>query len=133
ASSRLASCCSSISSSMGKAQLLTHGLRERVDAEGAVQQRDPLREAGGQLDVGGGDVSHEPATLALQSVLRFGEPPHRLLRLDREHEGSLGENVADETRVQVQHPLDSEAAGDALVGERGVQEAVADDVHAALE
>ena len=53
--------------------------------------------------------------------------------VDEQEEGGVGEQAADDGEVQLEHPVEPEPAGDALVGERRVDVAVADDVRAALE
>ena len=53
--------------------------------------------------------------------------------VDEDEERSVGKQVVGRTQVELQHPLDAEISRDALVGERRVDVAVADDVAARVE
>ena len=67
--------------------------------------------------------------------MRSGSPRARC-RLGGRHEeeeGPVGQEPARGQEVELEHALDPEAAGQALVGERGVEVAVGDDVGAARE
>ena len=54
-------------------------------------------------------------------------PRRRLGDTDLEQDRPVGHEAPDRSKVEVEHPLEPEAAGDSLVGDRRVDVAVADD------
>src|SRR5919201_3721458 len=104
-----------------------------VGRAGAVDRRDPLRKRSGQLAVGLVDASAEVGVLALDPVAGPGQPPRRLAGIDQQQVGAVREDASDRVQVQLEHALETQAAGDPLVGERGVEVAVTDDVRSASE
>src|SRR5262249_37505179 len=128
ASRRLASSCS------GKvSKVIPDDSREVGGRARAVQLPDPLGEPRGQLLVGLGDRRLALDAVAFDAVGVGARAPRGLLRVERDEEGSVGEQAACRLEVEVEHVLDAEPARDALVGERRVDVAVADDVGAGLE
>ena len=95
---------------------------------------DPLGEHRRQLAVRPVDLAQERVALALDPVAgRRRSGVAASSRVDDEQEGPVGKEAANRVEVQLEHALDAEAARDALVGERRVEVAVADDVRAPLE
>ena len=99
-----------------------------------VEDDDPLRERARRARGRPVDTrSRNAAPSRLDAVGPPGRPPRACST------GSTSRNVRSGSRppsaglVQLEHGVDAEPAGDALVGERGVEEAVAHDVRAALE
>src|SRR5512146_3306516 len=128
ASRRLASSCSGTLS-----KLVEHLLGDLARRAHAVDGRDPLREVLRQLSVGRVHALAEAAVLALDAVAVVADASRRLLRVDEQQEGAVREQAPHRLQVQLQHALEAEAAGDALVGEGRVEVAVADHVRALLE
>ena len=62
-----------------------------------------------------------------------GQARRCLGRVEQEQERAVGEQPADGVEVELEHALEAEPAPDALVRDRGVDVAVADDRGAALE
>src|SRR5919198_1348100 len=98
-----------------------------------IERDDPLGEHRGQLSIGPVHGGAKVTAFALDTVGIAAGPPRRLSRVEEDQEGAIREEPARGLEVQLQHALDAEAARDPLVGERGVDVAVADDVRAVLE
>jgi len=98
----------------------------------AVEDEDtrwkPIRE----LAVGGRYPLVERGALALEPILE-DRPLRGELRLDEEEDGAVGHQTLDGVQVQLEHVLYSDAAGDPLVREGGVDVAIGDDDRTARE
>src|SRR5918994_4562796 len=126
--SRFASSCS------GKvSKLSTDLLGDIFGVLRPVDHDHPLREEAGELPVGAVDLREEAAALALDTVelvLPAGDRPfHR----EREKEGSIWEEPGRRQEVELEHALDPESSRQALIGQRGVEIPLADDVVAPRE
>src|SRR2546428_11508444 len=120
-SRRFASCCSGKLSN-ASTDLLCDLLGRLL----AVDGHDAVGEHRRQLAVRAVDRAVEVFTLAFDPV--GGACPRRCgRRIDEDEDGAVGEQSADRGLVQLQDGLDAEPARDALVGERRVDVAVADD------
>src|SRR5215210_2073722 len=128
ASRRLASACSGMLS-----KLANDLLRDLPWRPCAVDGGDPLREELRELAVRRVDPRAEVVVLPLDPVAALADATRRLHRVDQEQKGPVGKQPADRLQVELEHALQAEAAREALVGERGVDVAVADDVRSALE
>ena len=94
----------------------------------------PLRERGRRAR--GSRRRRGGRSSASSRSIRSGSPvaaPRDAVRVEQQHERRSGSEPARRRRVQLAHGLDPEPARDALVGERRVDVAVADDPRAALE
>ena len=112
-----------------------HGFPRRGPSGFAVPSSgdDTLREDLGDLAVGAVDQRRELVALALDPVRRLAPALRRHLARDDQQKGPVGEQAARHGEVDLEHPLDPKAAREALVGERGVEVAVADDIGSAAE
>src|SRR5438552_12326035 len=115
-----------------RSNVLTHLLRELGRRTRAVERDDPLREDRGEAAVGLVDGAQELVVLALDPV---GAVLARacVRRVEKQHERPLRHQPARRSERQLQHAPDAEAARDPLVGDGGVDVAVADDIVAAVE
>ena len=104
-----------------------HLLGELLRGSGRVEDDDPLGEALRELAVPGGRTRVERVGLALEAVVLSPQPTADLRDVQREQEGPIGEQAADRCEVEVEDALEPEVATDALVGDRRVEVAVADD------
>ena len=114
-------------------QRLRHDLLSR---QRGVEHADALRLGGGELQVRALDAREELVALALETVGRF--PPCirtrlRGCRIERQQQGAIRRQSAGGEQVELAHRFDPEAAAAALVGERGVDEAVEQHPLAALQ
>src|SRR5262245_35707212 len=127
-SSRCASACSG-----NPWKPIAHLLRNLLDRPRAVEHPDPPRQDRAQLTVRLVDLAQELVALALDPIAgRAGAPP-RLLGIDQQKERHVRKDASDRVHVQREHTVDAEPARDALIGERRVEVAIADDVRAPLE
>ena len=95
---------------------------------------DPLREALRQLAGRPPSTRSRNATPSPLDPVGRRRSSARAASLDRHSRRNVRSGAGRRAAtVQLEHRVDAEAAGDALVGERGVEEAVADDVGAAVE
>ena len=93
----------------------------------ALNHDDTVGEHRRQRTVRLSDPAVEVRPLALDSV-RARAPRCGDLGIHGDEEGAIRQPAPDRVQVQVEHRVDSEAAGDALVSEGGVHIAVTDDV-----
>ena len=99
----------------------------------AVEQYDPLGKALGELLVRPADLGLEAFTLALDPVGRALLAAGGGGGIDGEHERAVGQQALEHRQVELEDTVETEAARDALVGERRVDVAVGDDVCPAVE
>src|SRR5450756_947172 len=101
-----------------------------VDVAEAVDQTHALREAPRHHGEAGGDPLLEIEAFGLDAVGRAAgaRQPHE--RIDVEDDREVGQQAAQTRLVDGQHRVDAQSAGEALIGERRVDEAVEDE-HAA--
>src|SRR3954453_21175939 len=99
----------------------------------AVDGDDPVGKELRDLAVGAVDARAEVVVLALDPVPARRHPARGELRVDKEQVRAIREHSARRVQVELQDALEAEAARDPLVGERGVEVAVADDVRPAGE
>src|SRR5918999_2692317 len=125
ASSRAAPVCS------GK--VIAHLLGDLLRRARRVERDDPAREDRSELRIRGPHRVLEALALALDAIRSFLLPTRGLVRVEHEQEGAVGEDPADRVHVQREHLVDAEPASEPLVGERGVEVAVADHVCPTLE
>src|SRR5439155_24778092 len=92
----------------------------------AVDRDDAVEEHRRKFAVGAIDGAVKVLPLAFDPV---GQPCacSSGCRIDEDEERPVGEQPADRVFVQLQNALDTESARDSLVGERGIDVAVADD------
>src|ERR687892_683883 len=122
------------SSCSGKvSKLSTDGLGKLVGLLGPVDGNDTLGEDLGELAVGAVDVPGELGALALDPVRLLVLAGRGLLERQEQEKGAVGQETARGEQVELEHALDAQAAREPLVGERGVDVAVADDIGAADE
>jgi UDP-glucose 4-epimerase len=112
--------------------LLPDERSEVVGGTRAVEDADPVREASLQIAVAVGQRDLEVAALSFDPVEHRTNAPGRSPGVHEQDEGAVRHQVSDRD-VQLEHRLDAETARDALVDERRVQIAVADDIGAARE
>src|SRR5207244_8760393 len=137
--------CASASSSAARSRRLASGcsetfsnaskdlLRDVCGRAASVDRLDPLRKRCRQQTISVGDLPPELLVFPLDPVAVPADPARGLVRVDLEQEGAVGQSLADCRQVQLEHALDTETPRDTLIGERGVEVAVADDDGAALE
>src|SRR5439155_18692234 len=99
----------------------------------AVDGYDSLRESLRELPVGRVDPRAEVLVLALDPVAVALQPLRRLGRVDLQQVRAVREDPADRMQVQLEHALEAQPARNALLGERGVEVAGADNVRAPRE
>ena len=98
----------------------------------SVHHDDALGVALGDLVVAAGDRALELDSLLLEAVgLAF--TPHCIIGVDPEQDRELGHNVARRHAADLVGALHAQPPCRALVGDRGVREAVRDHVPAGLE
>ena len=93
-----------------------------------VDSDDALGKEARQLAVAVVDEAEEGDPLPLDPVARGGRASARLVHVDEEEERHVGEDPADRLDVEAEHAVDAQPTGDALIGERGVEKAIAHDV-----
>src|SRR6478609_6115029 len=120
-SNRLASTCSGIASK-GPIDLLG----EQLGARRSVDDDEPVRFALGELPVSAGGTGVKVVFLALDSVALAAHAPDGIVRADLEQDRAVGHQPLHGGEVELEHALEAEPAGDALVGDRRVDVAVAD-------
>src|SRR6266511_934613 len=121
------------SSCSGKrSKLIPHLLRQLRRRLRAVQRRDPVREQPGELAVGLVDFLLEREPFLLDAIRLCGTLD-RLRGIEQDEERPVREQTARRMQVQLEHPVDAEPTRKALVGERRVDVAVADDVRPVQE
>src|SRR6266540_1030692 len=126
-SRRFASSCSG-----KRSKLIPHLLRQLRRRLRAVQRRDPVREQPGELAVGLVDFLLEREPFLLDAIRLCGTLD-RLRGIEQDEERPVREQTARRMQVQLEHPVDAEPTRKALVGERRVDVAVADDVRPVQE
>src|SRR2546430_6720167 len=137
--------CASPSSSAARSRRLASGCSETFsnaskdllgDVCGRTASVDrfyPLWERFRQQTISVGDLPAELLVLSLDPVAVPADATGRLVGVDLEQEGAVGQPLADRRQVQLQDALDTEPARDTLISQRGVEVAVADDDRPALE
>ena len=104
---------------------LQGGGEDGVGRLGGVEDDEPVRLGGGQLVVGLSHAREELAPRALEPVgLAARDPRQPGVRVDPQQQRAVRRQPAGPERVQRPDLLDAELAPAALVGERGVDEAV---------
>src|SRR5437868_9167912 len=124
---RFASACSG-KVSKTSTDLLGDLIGWAVAVDGDDAPREHVRERTVRLV----DRAVELLPLALDAV-RGGAALGRDVGIDEDEEGAVGQQALRRGEVELEHAVDAEVAGDALVGERGVDVAVADHVAPGLE
>src|SRR6187399_2938943 len=114
-----ASSCSSLQSSI-------YLLGDELGARSSVDDDEPVGLALGELPVGAGRTRVKVVFLALDPVAVAAHATHGIVGADLEQDRAVGHQAPDGGEVELQHALETEAAGDALVGDRRVDVAVAD-------
>ena len=94
---------------------------------------DPLREDAGELAVGAVDLGGELGPFPLDAVGLRVLANGGLVRRDDDQERSVGQQAARRQEVELEDALDAQAARQTLIGQRGVEVAVGDNVGAACE
>src|SRR5206468_3245684 len=126
--SRFASSCSG-----NVSKLSTYDLAQIVRVERAVCDQDPLREQFRHRAVRLVDRLREGIALAFDPIRRVRPPSRSLGRIEQEKDRAVGQEPRGDGKVQLQDPLDPQASREALVRQRRVEVAVADDVRAARQ
>ena len=108
-------------------------LGEQLGARGSVDDHEPVRLALCELPVSAGCAGVEVVFLALDPVALAAHAADGVVGADLEQDRAVGHQPLDGGEVELEHPLEAEAAGDALVGDRRVDVAVADHGGAARE
>src|SRR3954452_24851479 len=111
-----------------RANVLTDRLRDLVGGVGAVERDDPLGELGRERPEAFVGAAPEVLALALDPVRLPGAAPPRGVGVEQDEKGAVGQQAVRDHEVEVAHALLAEPARDALVGDRRVEVAVADDV-----
>src|SRR5262249_40491847 len=124
---RLASSCSGKVSNAIPDDSRQFGCRAR-----AVELPDSLGEPFREFLVRAPDGGLELDALALDAI-RAAAAPRGVLCIEHDEERPVGEQAACRLHVELENVVDAEAAPDALVRERRVDVAVADDVRAFVE